>query len=84
MGITKRVENRERKLGFRDLEWFEIDMVREKWKRREKKLVKKKTGMRVTGRSVFVLQDILKKKADKAKKNTTEKTTRLRKKKKES
>lgn len=55
-------------------------MAREKWKRREKKLVKKKTGMRVTGRSVFVLQDILKKKADKAKQKKTEKTTRLRKK----
>lgn len=40
----------------------------EKWKRRDKKLEKRKKGMRVTGRSVFTLQAILKRKAEEAKK----------------
>jgi hypothetical protein len=39
-----------------------------KWKRREAKLHKKKTGMRVSGRSIFTLQEVLKKKAVSARK----------------
>ncbi len=40
--------------------------MEEKWKRREKKLEKRKTGMRVSGRSVFTLQGILKRRAEEA------------------
>lgn len=43
-------------------------MVKEKWKHREKKLLKKKLGMKVSGRSVFTLQEILQRKAEEAKK----------------
>jgi hypothetical protein len=43
-------------------------MTTEKWKRREKKLLKKKTGMRVTGRSIFTIQEIQRKKAEAIKK----------------
>jgi hypothetical protein len=43
-------------------------MATEKWKRREKKLLKKKAGMRVTGRSIFTIQEIQKKKAEAIKK----------------
>jgi hypothetical protein len=43
-------------------------MPTEKWKRRDKKLLKKKTGMRVTGRSIFTIQEIQKKKAEAVKK----------------
>lgn len=39
-------------------------MAKEKWKRRETKLQKRKTGMKVTGRSIFTLQEIQKKKAE--------------------
>ena len=42
-------------------------MRTQKWKRREEKLEKKKKGMRVSGRSVFTLQEIKKKKAEQAK-----------------
>lgn len=38
-----------------------------KWQRREKKLQKKKSAMRVSGRSVFTLQEIARRKADQAK-----------------
>ena len=41
-------------------------MAPEKWQRREKKLQKKKQGMRVSGRSVFTLQEILRRKAEQA------------------
>jgi hypothetical protein len=44
--------------------------MQKKWERREKKLEKRKTGMRVTGRSVFTLQGILKRKADLAARTT--------------
>jgi hypothetical protein len=44
--------------------------MQKKWERREKKLEKRKTGMRVTGRSVFTLQGILKRRADVAAKST--------------
>jgi hypothetical protein len=48
--------------------------LKEKWKRREKKLEKRKTGMRVSGRSVFTLQAILKRKTDEARKPAKKKT----------
>lgn len=38
-------------------------MAKEKWKRRETKLKKKRTGMKVIGRSVFTLQEIIRRKA---------------------
>ncbi|MBX3049413.1 MAG: hypothetical protein KIT46_09435 [Anaerolineales bacterium] len=38
-----------------------------KWQRREKKLQKKKSAMRVSGRSVFTLQEIARRKAAEAK-----------------
>lgn len=38
--------------------------MKEKWTRREKKLNKRKRGMQVTGRSVFTLQAVLKKRAE--------------------
>lgn len=41
-------------------------MPDEKWKRREQKLHKRKTGMQVSGRSVFTLQEILRRKAETA------------------
>jgi hypothetical protein len=41
-------------------------MPKEKWKRREGKLRKKKEGMRVSGRSVFTLQEIIRRKAEEA------------------
>ena len=48
--------------------------MQKKWERRDKKLEKRKTGMRVSGRSVFTLQGILKRKADMAAKSTKPKT----------
>ena len=36
----------------------------EKWKQRERKLRKKKEGMRVTGRSIFTLQELQRRKAE--------------------
>jgi hypothetical protein len=42
-------------------------MASEKWRRRDEKLRKRKTGMRVTGRSVFTLQEVAHKKALQAK-----------------
>ncbi|MCL5428486.1 MAG: hypothetical protein M1347_01615 [Chloroflexi bacterium] len=48
-------------------------MPKEKWKRREKKIEKRKRGMRVSGRSVFTLQEIQKKKAEQAKKSKSAK-----------
>lgn len=39
-------------------------MTKEKWKQRERKLRKRKEGMRVTGRSVFTLQEIQRRKAE--------------------
>jgi hypothetical protein len=44
-------------------------MPKEKWKRREEKLRKKRQGMQVSGRSVFTIQEILKKKAEQARKS---------------
>ena len=41
-------------------------MTEEKWEQRERKLRRKQTGMRVTGRSVFTLQEIVRRKADAA------------------
>lgn len=38
-------------------------MAANKWERRDAKLHKKKSGMRVSGRSVFTIQAVLKKKA---------------------
>lgn len=43
-------------------------MAEAKWTRREEKQRKKKHGMRVSGRSVFTLQEVQKKKADAARK----------------
>jgi hypothetical protein len=48
-------------------------MSPEKWEQREEKLRKKREAMRVSGRSVFVLQEILKKKADEARRRTSKK-----------
>ncbi|MEX1248809.1 MAG: hypothetical protein WEA61_10045 [Anaerolineales bacterium] len=48
-------------------------MPKAKWKRREKKIEKRKRGMRVSGRSVFTLQEIKKKKAEEAKKGKSTK-----------
>jgi hypothetical protein len=42
-------------------------MTEKKWKRRDEKLRKRKHGMRVSGRSVFTIQAVQKKKADTAK-----------------
>jgi hypothetical protein len=42
-------------------------MAKEKWKRRESKLDRRKGGMQVVGRSIFTLQQIQKKKADEIK-----------------
>jgi hypothetical protein len=36
----------------------------EKWKQRDRKLRKKKEGMRVSGRSIFTLQEIQRRKAE--------------------
>jgi hypothetical protein len=46
------------------------DMTRpkNKWDRRDKKR-KKKNGMRISGRSIFTLQDIIRKRAENVKKN---------------
>jgi hypothetical protein len=57
-------------------------MATEKWTRREKKLLKKKTGMRVTGRSIFTIQEIQRKKAEAIKKGKKPKTKAKNKKKK--
>ncbi len=40
--------------------------MKEKWKSREEKLRKKREGMRVSGRSVFTLQEIIRRKAEEA------------------
>ncbi|MCW5876090.1 MAG: hypothetical protein KIS85_04325 [Anaerolineales bacterium] len=40
--------------------------VHSKWQRREKKLLKKKQAMRISGRSVFTLQEIARRKAAEA------------------
>jgi hypothetical protein len=55
-----------------------------KWERRDAKLRKRKSGMRVSGRSVFTIQAVQKKKADTARKSkpkTKTKPKRRRKKK---
>ena len=41
-----------------------------KWERREKKLKKKKARMKVSGKSVFLLNKIIQEKAEKAKNET--------------
>ena len=43
--------------------------MNEKWKSREEKLRKKREGMRVSGRSVFTLQEIIRRKAEEARKD---------------
>lgn len=43
-------------------------MAEAKWIRRDEKQRKKKHGMQVSGRSVFTLQEVQKKKADAARK----------------
>jgi len=48
-------------------------MAKEKWKRRAKKLEKRKRGMQVSGRSVFTIQEIKKKKAEQARKTKAKK-----------
>lgn len=45
-------------------------MKLDKANKRDKKRNKKKNGMRVSGKSVFLLQEIIKKKADRANKNS--------------
>ena len=37
------------------------------WKARDRKQHKKKTGMKISGRSILIIPDILKKKAEKIK-----------------
>lgn len=44
-------------------------MAATKWERRDAKLRKKKTGMQVSGRSVFTIQAVQKKKAEAARKS---------------
>jgi hypothetical protein len=44
-------------------------MDSKKWERREEKLRKKKSGMRVSGRSIFTIQAVQKKKAEAARKS---------------
>ncbi|MEX2144694.1 MAG: hypothetical protein WD740_08860 [Anaerolineales bacterium] len=54
-------------------------MPQERWKRREEKLRKEKLGMRVSGRSIFTLQELIRRKAEdarKAKKPKTKKNSR--------
>lgn len=53
----------------------------EKWTRREAKLEKKKHGMRVTGRSVFTLQEMQRKRAEAAKAQPTKLKLTVRRKK---
>jgi hypothetical protein len=48
-------------------------MSKEKWKRRDMKLHKKKAGMRVSGRSVFTLQEILRRRAEIARRENDKK-----------
>jgi hypothetical protein len=48
-------------------------MPREKWKRRESKLEKRKRGMQVVGRSIFTLQQVQKKKAEETKRKKPKK-----------
>lgn len=47
-------------------------MSKQRWKRREKKLRKRKEGMRVSGRSVFTLQEIVRRKAEEARREKKE------------
>jgi hypothetical protein len=57
-------------------------MASTKWERRESKLRKKKSGMRVSGRSIFTIQAVQKKKAEAARKSkpkTKRKTKRKKK-----
>jgi hypothetical protein len=49
-------------------------MAPTKWKRRDEKLRKRKHGMRVSGRSIFTLQAVQKKKAESAKPSKTKKS----------
>lgn len=43
-------------------------MKLDKANKRDKKIQKKKSGMRVSGKSIFLLQEIIQKKAEEAKK----------------
>jgi hypothetical protein len=45
--------------------------MKSKWKSREEKLRKKREGMQVSGRSVFTLQEITRRKAEEARRNET-------------
>ena len=45
--------------------------MKAKWKSREEKLRKKREGMRVSGRSVFTLQEITRRKAEEVRRNET-------------
>ena len=44
------------------------NIMTNKWKRRERKQHKKKTGMRISGRSILDIVDITRKRAEKLKK----------------
>ncbi|QYK50200.1 MAG: hypothetical protein KF701_07335 [Anaerolineales bacterium] len=55
-------------------------MAETKWTRRDEKQRKKKHGMRVTGRSIFTLQAVQKKKADQAAKSKPKTKARSKKK----
>jgi hypothetical protein len=50
-------------------------MAETKWERREKKLAKRKRGMRISGRSIFTLQEILRRKGQQAKREREPKQT---------
>lgn len=54
----------------------------EKWERREAKLEKKKHGMRVSGRSIFTLQEMQRKRAEATKAEPAKATPTMRRKKK--
>lgn len=56
-------------------------MSNTKWERREAKLEKKKHGMRVSGRSVFTLQEMQRKRAEAARSQPPKVKVTLRRKK---
>ncbi len=57
-------------------------MPETKWERREAKLEKKKHGMRVSGRSIFTLQEMQRKRAEAARNEPARVKSTLRRKKK--
>jgi hypothetical protein len=48
-------------------------MPHQKWKRRDEKLRKEKQGMRISGRSIFTLQEVIRRKAEQARQEKKQK-----------